>query len=119
MENQIIYQKIKHGVNSEYVLAEKYYDILSVINDLNLTKREIQLVAYVAVNNDVPYSVLREEFCEKYGSTAPTINNIVSKLRKKFVLKKEKDKVDVNPVIFLNFKKNLKLEINFEHNETK
>jgi hypothetical protein len=42
---------------------------------------------------------------------------MISKLKKVKVLVKDGTKVKVNPVILLNFKDNIKLEIKVEHNE--
>jgi hypothetical protein len=42
---------------------------------------------------------------------------MISKLKKVKVFVKDGSKVKVNPVILLNFKDNIKLEIKVEHNE--
>ena len=103
---QIVQQLQSTQVN-EYALAEKYYSILSAINNLHLTKREIELVAFTAVKGSISYANHRTEFCEKYNTTTATINNIVSKLKKQFIFLKNDGKIEVNPVIVLDFKKNL------------
>ena len=59
----------------------------------------------------------REEFCKTYKSTSPTINNIVSKLKKIGVFIKENGKVKVNPIISIDFKKDLTLDIKLVHEE--
>jgi hypothetical protein len=120
MENtdkKIIVQKFLRKVEDDYSMAEKYYSLLSTINDLNLTTREIQLVAFTAIHGNISYSNIREDFCKKYNSTSPTINNIISKLKKIGVFVKDGSKIKVNPVIILNFSNNITLEIKVEHNE--
>jgi hypothetical protein len=107
----MILQRIKRNVDSEYELAEKYYSILSDINRLKLTEREIQLVAYTAVKGNITYANVREEFCKKYNTTSPTINNIISKLKKLKIFIKEDGKVKVNPAIVVDFKKDVVLQI--------
>jgi hypothetical protein len=114
---KVIVQKLLRRVDDDYAMAEKYYSLLSTVNDLKLTTREIQLIAFAAVNGNISYSSIREEFCKKYNSTPPTINNMISKLKKVKVLVKDGSKVKVNPLIILNFKDNIKLEIKIEHNE--
>lgn len=111
----IIVQKLKKIEPDSFLLAEKYYSILSVLNDLKLTQRETQLIAFTAIKGNISYKHLREEFCEKYNTTSPTINNIISKLKKMHVLVKDKTKVKVNPIIILNFNNELKLEIDLTH----
>lgn len=115
---KIIVQKLKNVVNDDMSLAIKYYSILSAINNLNLTQREIQLVAFTAIKGNITYANVREEFCKTYNSTSPTINNIISKLKKIGIFIKENGKVKVNPVITIDFKKDLTLDIKLVHGET-
>jgi DNA-binding MarR family transcriptional regulator len=102
-------------VEDSYVLAEKYYRILSSVNDLKLTNREIQLIAFAAMKGNISYANIRKEFCEKYDSTSPAINNIISKLKKMGVFVKDGTKVKVNPLILLNFDKDIVLQISLIH----
>jgi DNA-binding MarR family transcriptional regulator len=102
-------------VEDSYILAEKYYRILSAVNDLKLTNREIQLLAFAAMKGNISYANIRKEFCEKYDSTSPAINNIISKLKKMGVFVKDGTKVKVNPLILLNFDKDIVLQISLIH----
>jgi hypothetical protein len=61
---------------------------------------------------------VREEFCRTYNSTSPSINNIISKLKKIGIFIKENGKVKVNPIISIDFTKDLTLEIKLVHEET-
>jgi hypothetical protein len=117
-ERKIIIQRLKKDVSSQFILAEKYYSILSAINNLNLTQREIQLVAFTAIKGNITYANVREEFCNKYSTTSPTINNIISKLKKMGIFIKEGGKVKINPIIVVDFNNNLTLEIKLEHGQT-
>ena len=112
---KIIGQKLKRSLSDSYLLAEKYYTFLSVVNNLNLTEREIQLVAFTAIKGNISYANNRQEFCAKYKSSEATIYNIISKLKKIGVLVKDGNKVKVNPVISLDFESNLVLEIKLTH----
>lgn len=111
----VILQRMKKAESDSFSLAEKYYSILSAVNSLHLTKREIELVAFTAVKGNMSYANIRQEFCEKYKTTGPTINNIISKLKKSGILVKDGTKVKVNPVILLDFNKELTLEIKLTH----
>lgn len=113
---KIIVQKFLRKVEDDYAMAEKYYSMLSTINDLKLTQREIQLVAFTAIRGNISYSSIREDFCNKYNSTSPTINNIISKLKRIGVFVKDGSKIKVNPVIILPFSENITLELKMEHN---
>lgn len=112
-----VIQELKKSLEDEYVVAQKYYSILSAINNLNLTKREIELIAFTAVKGTISYANSRAQFCEKYNTTTATINNIVSKLKKVGIFVKHLGKIKVNPIIVIDFKKNLNLVIRLVHNE--
>jgi len=112
---KVIVQKMKNTSSDQFSLAEKYYSILSAINNLKLTQREIQLIAFTAIKGNISYANIRKEFCERYNSTSPTINNIISKLKKVNVLVKDGTKIKVNPVIILDFNKPITLQINLTH----
>jgi queuine/archaeosine tRNA-ribosyltransferase len=116
-EKKIIVQKFLRKVEDNYAMAEKYYSVLSTINNLKLTQREVQLVAFTAIRGNISYSSIREDFCKKYNSTSPTINNIISKLKRIGVFVKDGSKIKVNPVIILNFSNDITLEIKMEHND--
>jgi DNA-binding MarR family transcriptional regulator len=113
----MIVQKLKRNVQDDIALAEKYYSILSDVNSLNLTTREIQLIAFTAVRGNITNANVREEFCTKHNTTKPTINNIISKLKKVGVFVKEKNMVKVNPVIVLDFNKDVFLAITLKHDD--
>ena len=115
MTNKIILQKLSFKDEDNYVLAEKYYNVLSALNNLRLTQREVQLMAFTAVRGNMSYANVKEEFCKKYESSSPTISNIVSKLKKMGIFIKEGGKIKVVPMIQLNFALNIKLEINLTH----
>ena len=120
MENsskKIIVQKFLRKIEDNYAMAEKYYSVLSTINNLKLTQREVQLVAFTAIRGNISYSSIREDFCKKYNSTSPTINHIISKLKRIGVFVKDGSKIKVNPVIILNFSNDVTVEIKMEHNE--
>jgi hypothetical protein len=113
----MIVQSLKRVVDTDIQLAEKYYSILFTINNLHLTEREIQLVAFTAIKGNITYANVREEFCKTYNSTSPTINNIVSKLKRLGIFIKENGKVKINPKIIIDFKKDLMLNIKLIHEE--
>lgn len=110
-DRKTILQRMRKAEADSFLLAQKYYAILSSVNSLQLTKREIELIAFTAVRGNMSYASVRQEFCEKYDTTGPTINNIISKLKKMGILIKDGSKVKVNPVIVLDFSKDITLEI--------
>ena len=115
-KNKVV-QSLAKKHTDKYKLAQKYYSLLSALNNLKLTEREIQLVAYTAIKGTITYANARTEFCEMYNTTTATINNIVSKLKKVGIFIKEDGKVKVNPVIVLDFEKHINLFIQLQHEE--
>lgn len=106
-----ILQRLKKVDEDVLLRAERYYAILSIVNDMQLTKRELQLIAFTAVKGNISYAEFRNEFCSKFNSSSPTINNMISKLRKNNILVKDNNKTKINPLIQLDFNKPLQLEI--------
>ena len=111
MEKKAIVQRIRKKEEDLLSKAGTYYRILSSVNNLGLTDREIQLIAFTAVRGNISYADNREEFCTMYKSSSPTINNIISKLKKQEILIKDDSKVKVNPKIVLDFNKDIVLQI--------
>jgi DNA-binding MarR family transcriptional regulator len=111
----MIVQRLKKIVPRDIDVAQRYYAILSTLNGFQLTERELQLMAFVAVNGSVSISGNREKFCNDFKTTSATVNNMVSKLKKKQVLTKSEGRIVINPMINLDFKKDLQLEIKIVH----
>jgi hypothetical protein len=114
----MIIQRLKKNISTDMELAILYYSVLSSINNLHLTEREIQLISFTAIKGNITYANVREEFCKTYNSTSASINNIISKLKRIGIFIKENGKVKVNPIInTIDFKKDLTLEIKLIHEE--
>jgi len=109
-------QKLSKDSSNRLELAQKYYSLISALNNLALTEREIQLVAFSAVRGSISFATVREDFCSLYQSSFPTINNMVSKLKKSYVLIKQGKQIVVNPRIALDFSKPIILQITLTHN---
>jgi len=112
---KIVVQKLKKPVSDNYACAEKYYSLLSSLNDLKLTTREIQLIAFTAIKGNISYANIREEFCAKYSSSGPTINNLISKLKRMKIFIKDGSKIKINPIISLAFDNDVVLQITITH----
>ena len=92
--NKYILQKLKKSVNSEFERAEVYYGVLSLVNNLGLTEREIQLIAFTAIRGNITNANVRNEFCKKHNSSYNTIKNIVWKLKIYGIFTKQNNKKD-------------------------
>lgn len=116
----MILQKLKYVV-TPLQRAEKYFAIMSVLNNLDLAKREIQLLAFTAVRGNIGSGSSKGEYVEHYNSSLATVGNIISKLSKELegtnikLLTKEGKKVTVNRALMLDFNKSLALQILLEN----
>lgn len=113
--NFMIVQRLKKTFYGDFQIAQRYYGLVSALNDINLTQKEIELMSFIALSGKEKFD--RMEFCSSYNTTRATVNNMVAKLMKKNVLVKSKNAVMVNPLISLDFSKDVQLEIKLVHGE--
>ena len=114
MEKLITYQRLRKVYGDSYKVAEGYYGIMSVLNGIGMTEREVQLVAYTAIRGNITYGNVRDEFCRRHNTSGATINNMVSRLKRLNVFIKENGKVRVNPKLVMNFDNGVVLEIKMD-----
>lgn len=114
----MIVKKLNKKEDSKLNLYIRYYNVLSVMDNWNLSEREVQLMAFAAVKGNITYADIKEEFCKLFKSSNPTINNIVSKLgekNKRFLFVKDGDKVKINPKLLLGEDKELGIVITLKY----
>ena len=111
----MIVQRLRKELQDDTNVSRKYYSVLSALNDLELTEREIQLMSFIAVSGSISVPSNREKFCQTYDTTGATVNNMVSKLKKRNLLLKKDGKIIVNPLISLDFSNDVTLEIKILH----
>lgn len=114
-EKKIVVQKISLKESSNLAIAQRYYNILSAISNVPLTKREIQLIAFTAIKGNISYASNKQEFCSLYNSSFPTITNIIFKLKKLGLLIKDGGKIKVSPQYLLDFDKDIITQISLLH----
>ena len=107
----MVVQKLRKKEGDEFQVAERYYAVLSSLNSLSMTPREIQLVAHTSIRGNISYAQFKEEFCAKHETSIQTINNMISRLKRSKVFVKENGKIRVNPLLSIKFNDGIKLEI--------
>jgi ribosomal protein S10 len=112
---EMIVQKLKKELSNDTEVSYRYYCVLSALNDLMLTEREIQMMSFIAVSGSISVPSNREKFCLTYSTTGATVNNMVSKLKKRNLLLKKDGKIIVNPLISLDFSSDIALDIKIVH----
>lgn len=98
-------QKITKIYPDSLAVAIKYYSIICILNDIFITEREIQLLAFTCIVGTISYKTAKEEFAETFGSSVASVNNMISKLKSLGLLVKQQGKYRINPKISLDFEK--------------
>jgi hypothetical protein len=112
MDNrETIVQRIKKKYSTAIEVAIKYYTLLFSLNDIPVTKREIQLVAFTAVRGTLSSGGRKEEFIEMFKSSKATVANMTSKLYELKLMEKIDGKIRVNPAIQLDFNNDILLQL--------
>lgn len=95
--------KIKIEASDRKEIAHKYFSILSIARDLHLTEREIDLLSHISTKGTIDSRSAKDEFVELYHTSLATLNNIISKLYHKRLLKKIEGRKRINPLINIDF----------------
>jgi hypothetical protein len=106
-----IEQKIRKTYESSLEVAMKYYGLISILNGLKLTKREIELLGFMATRGGILNGGTRADFVTRFKSSKATVNNLVSDLQEIGLLIKNGGKISVNPQLLLSFSQPLTIEI--------
>lgn len=94
--------------------AIRYYSLLSAINGIGLTRKQIELLAFTSVRGTITPMSARQEFIETFGSSFPSLENIKIKLAKLGWLVEIDKMYRVNPQVNLDFHRNIILHISLE-----
>lgn len=112
MAGSAILQKLEKKFTSDIQRAIKYYTILSVLNNLGLSIKQIELIAFTAIKGTITSPAARKEFIELFNSSLASLENIKGKLVKRGWLVKVDHKYRINPRVNLDFSKDIVLQIN-------
>lgn len=107
---QIVVQQLVKS----YPLLQKavvYYSLVAAFNQLNLTKREIQLLAFTNRRGNIAAITAKQQFVTLFDSSIATINNMISRLSARNLLVKQHGKIIVNPLLNLDLQKPLVLHL--------
>ena len=107
-------QKIKVQCDDVVEKVIKYYTVLFTLNNLSLTKSEIELLAFTAVRGNISSPTAKQEFSDRFGVKVNYIESMKVKLMKRnFLIKKDK-KHRVHPKLLLDFSKGLIVQLDFK-----
>lgn len=118
MEKEVVIQKLFRKEESPISLSIRYFSILSMLFGMELTRKEIELLAFVAVRGTITPVSAREEFITLFGSSKNSIENIKGSLSRKNLLIKVDKKYKVHPQFTsMDFSKDLILQITLNHKQ--
>jgi hypothetical protein len=109
---KLIVQKLQRKLPSNIEKAIMYYSILSVVNNLKLTVKQVELLAFTSVRGTITSPSARSEFVEMFDSSLQSLENIKNKLKRKGWLVEVDKKYRVNPRVNLDFTRDIVLQIN-------
>jgi len=111
-------QKIRIIEDDPFSRAVKYYSILSILNNLELTEMDINLLSFIAVRGTISSGGAKKIFTERFNSSISSIGNYISKLSKRgFQVKNQANKIIVHPGMVLNFNYPIILQITIDGQE--
>ena len=111
---EVVAQRLIKNVKSEMDKAIRYYAILSALNDLGLTKRQVQLLAFTAIRGTITPIKARKEFVKMFGSSMNSVENLKGKLVKSGLLVKKGELYRVVKGTSLDFQKEIVLKISLK-----
>lgn len=104
-ERQVIVKTITKSFTDKIKAGITWFKFISAINDLNLAKRELELLAFINARGTISSSSAKEDFVKMFDSSVGTVTNMVSFLSKKKLLVKEKSKTKIHPALRVDFDK--------------
>ena len=97
--------RIKKEYTTPLELATKWFSIMSILNNFNLRRMEVSILAFTCLRGDISSKKV-DQFCELFNTTPSSVTNCISRLYKKGFLVKQ-GKTKVNPQLFMDFNNNI------------
>ena len=86
--------------------AITYFRLLSAYNDIKISEAEIKLLAHISMYKGIVTGPCKTSFIESNNSSMASVDNLISKLKKKKLVIKEDNTIMIRPVINLDFVNN-------------
>lgn len=104
-DKQVLVKTIKKSFTDKIRAGITWFKFISAINDIHLTQRELELLAFINARGTISSKSAKEEFCNLFESSPNTISNMTTKLFKmktKFIVK-ERFKTKIHPALRVDF----------------
>jgi hypothetical protein len=104
----MLVQRIEKKYANEQEIAEKWFSILSILNDLKFTGKQIKLLALTATKGEgIITPGVKEYFIKEYRSSKASIANLIGILKETGCLMKDGNRMKLHPSFPLEFKEML------------
>lgn len=109
---------LSKNYKSEIETSTKFFEIVSIVNSLGFTELDSSVIAYISSKGSIKGVKDKEELCSYFGiKSIPSLNNILSKVKRKKFIIKDSQGYKVNPYFNNIDYKNLKLNLTFTYEE--
>lgn len=105
-DKQVLIKTIKKSFDDKIKAGITWFKFIAAINNIQLTKRELELLSFINHRGTISSTSAKDEFCRMFDSSLGTVSNMTAKLLKSKLLVKEKSKTKVNPALRVDFDKN-------------
>lgn len=108
---KVVVQKLMKKVKDETEVAIIYYRLISALNNLKLSAKQIELLAFTAVRGTITPLKARKEFVKLFNSSINSVENLKGKLVKRGLLVKEGGLYKVRKELALDFSGEIWLQL--------
>lgn len=112
-DKETVVKTIRKTFNSPIYAGISWFKFVASVNNIKLSKRELELLGYINYRGTISSVSSKQEFCKIFDSSEGTISNMVSKLlkMKEKLIIKDKNKVKINPVLAVDFSKDFVIRL--------
>lgn len=105
-DKQIIVKTINKSFSNKIKAGITWFGVIAALNNIKLTTRELELLAFINYRGTISSLQAKEEFCKVFESSMGTISNMTkktSKLITEKLLVKANSKLRINPALKVDF----------------
>lgn len=117
MKEEVQVKTIKKSFTDKIQAGIMWFRFISGINDIHLTRRELELLSFINLRGTISSLQSKEEFCKMFETSIGTVSNMTAKLLKQKILIKEKSKIKVNPFLRVDLDKDLVVRLYINVND--
>jgi hypothetical protein len=105
-DEQVVVKTINKSFSNKIKAGITWFKLIAALNDIKLTPRELELLAFINYRGTISSLQAKEEFCRVFGSSIATISNMTKKTSNLWTSKllvRINSKIKINPAIRVDF----------------